>query len=60
MLLKHIPLTYGEVPDMLLGSIPEATHIYCVMLTVEHKVEKHNLSLVGHCTDSASNALMVC
>ena len=55
--------TTGEFPDMLLGSIPEVTsgvtasHIYSLMLTVEQKAEKYNLSLVGHCTDSASNAL---
>ena len=45
---------------MLLGSIPEATpgvtasHIYVLMHTVEQKAEKYK---VGHCTDSASNAL---
>ena len=45
---------------MLLGSIPKATsrvtasHIYGLMLTVEQKAEKYK---VGHCTDSASNAL---
>ena len=58
--------TTREFPDMLLGSIPEATsgvtasYIYCLMLTVEQKAEKYNLSLVGHCTDSVSNALMPC
>ena len=55
--------TTGKLPDMLTGSIPEATsgvtatHIYCIMLEVEKKAIKHSLSLTGHCTDSASNSL---
>lgn len=55
--------TTGKLPDMLLGSIPEATsgvtasHIYSLMLEVEQKAKLHNLSIVGHCTDSALNAL---
>ena len=53
----------GQYPDLLLGSIPEATrgvtasHIYSLMMTVEEKAAKVNLSITGHCTDSASNAL---
>lgn len=55
--------TTGRLPDLLIGSIPEATsgvtasHVYCLMLEVEKKAMKHDLSLTGHCTDSASNAL---
>lgn len=55
--------TTGKLPDMLLESIPEATsgvtasHIYSLMLEVEQKAKLHNLSIVGHCTDSALNAL---
>lgn len=55
--------TTGCLPDMLTGSIPEApsgvtaSHLYAIMLTVEQKACRHRLSLVGHCTDSASNAL---
>lgn len=50
--------TTGKTPDLLTGSIPEATsgvtasHIYALMLAVEEKASTHNLSLVGHCTDS--------
>ena len=55
--------TTGKLPDMMLGSIPEATsgvtasHIYALMLEVEHKASLHDVSLIGHCTDSASNSL---
>ena len=55
--------TTGKLPDMMLGSIPEATsgvtasHIYALMLEVEHKASSHGVSLIGHCTDSASNSL---
>ena len=55
--------TTGKLPDLLTGSIPEAisgvtaSHIYALMLEVEHKASMHKLSLIGHCTDSASNAL---
>ena len=47
----------------MLGSIPEATsgvtasHLYAVMLEDERKAAAHNVSLIGHCTDSASNSL---
>lgn len=34
-----------------------ASHLYAIMLTVEQKACRHGLSLVGHCMDSASNAL---
>lgn len=55
--------TTGMLPDILSGSIPEATrgvtasHVYALMLEVEAKAMAHNLSLIGHCTDSVSNAL---
>jgi len=55
--------TTGKLPEILTGTIPEATsgvtasHIYSMMLNVEQKAAKYNLSLVGHCTDSASNSL---
>jgi len=51
--------TTGESPDIMLKSFPEATsgvtasHLYTVMLEVEHKAAVHNVSLIGHCTDSA-------
>ena len=40
---------------MMLGSIPEATsgvtasHIYALMLEVEHKASVHGVTLIGHC-----------
>ena len=55
--------TTGKLPDMLTGSIPEATsgvtasHVYSIMLEVEKIAMKHKLSLTGHCTDSAANTL---
>ena len=55
--------TTGKSPDLMLGSFPEATsgvtasHVYAVMLKVECKAVTHNISLIGHCTDSASNSL---
>lgn len=55
--------TTGKSPDIILGSFPEATtgvtasHLYALMLEVEHKAASHNVSLIGHCTDSASNSL---
>ncbi len=55
--------TTGELPVILTGSIPESTagvtgdHILALMLEVESRAEKCSLPLVGHCTDSASNAL---
>ena len=55
--------TTGKLPELLTGTIPEATsgvttsHIYSMMLDVEQKAARYNLSLVGHCTDSASNSL---
>ncbi len=48
---------------MLIGSIPEATsgvtgeHIYSIMIEVEKQCAHYGVPLVGHCTDSASNAL---
>ena len=56
-------VTTGRLPDLLTGSIPEATsgvtaaHIFAIMFEVEQKASTHNLSLIGHCTDSASNSL---
>lgn len=47
----------------MVGSIPEAIsgvtagHILALMLEVEKRARKHNIPLIGHCTDSASNAL---
>ena len=55
--------TTGKLPDILIGSIPESAnavtgdHILALMLEVERRAEKCSLPLVGHCTDSASNAL---
>ena len=53
----------GEYPDMLVGSIPEAksgvtgSHIFVQMLEVESRAQQFELPLIGHCTDSAANAL---
>jgi len=33
-------------------------HVFALMLEVERRASTHGLSLVGHCTDSASNALV--
>ena len=55
--------TTGKLADLLVGSIPEATsgvtapHIFALMLDVEKKAFKYDVSLIGHCTDSALNAL---
>ena len=55
--------TSGKLPDLLIGSIPQAhsgiswSHVLAMMLTVDKHARKHNLPLVGHCIDSASNAL---
>ena len=55
--------TSGKQHDMLTGSIPESkegvtgNHILALMLEFEKRAAKFNLSLIGHCTDSASNAL---
>lgn len=52
--------TTGMLADQLTGSIPEATSGVTsshIMIAVEKKSCIHNLSLVGHCTDSASNSL---
>ena len=55
--------TSGKLPDIMVGSIPEATsgvtasHILALMLEIEEKARKHNVPLIGHCTDSASNVL---
>ena len=55
--------TTGKLSDMLIGSIPEATsgvtgeHIYSIMIEVEKQCAHYGVPLVGHCTDSASNAL---
>ena len=48
---------------MLIGSIPEAkkgvtgNHIFGLMMEIEKQSKTYNLSLIGHCTDSASNSL---
>ena len=55
--------TTGQHADILLGSIPEAKagvtgeHILALMLECEKWALKYSLPVVGHCTDSASNAL---
>lgn len=55
--------TTGEYADILLGSIPEAKsgvkgeHILALMFESEKWALKYSLPVVGHCTDSASNAL---
>ena len=47
----------------MIGVIPEATkgitgaHLFSLMMEVEKHSEFHTLPLIGHCTDSASNAL---
>ena len=65
MLLKLINLldeTTDKSPELTLGSFPEETscvttsHLYAVMLKVESKAATHNVSLIGHYTDSASNS----
>ena len=55
--------TSGHYRDHLIGSIPEAksgvtgTHILAQILEVDKRSLSHNLPLIGHCTDSAGNAL---
>ena len=55
--------TTGKYSDILIGSIPEAIsgvtgdHIYSVMIEVEKQCAHYGVPLLGHCTDSASNAL---
>ena len=55
--------TSGKLTDIMVGSIPEdtsgvtASHILALMLEIEKKARKQNVPLIGHCTDSASNAL---
>lgn len=55
--------TSGEYPDVLVGSIPESksgvtgNHIFAQMLKIEKRAKKFKLPLIGHCTDSAANAL---
>ena len=55
--------TTGEYPDVLVGSIPESKSgvtgecILGLMFEVEKLVSRHDLPLIGHCTDSASNSL---
>ena len=55
--------TSGKLTDIMVGSIPEAqsgvtaSHILALMLEIESRARKYNIPLIGHCTDSASNAL---
>ena len=55
--------TTGEHADILLGSIPEAKagvtgeHILALMFESENWALNYSLPVIGHCTDSASNAL---
>ena len=55
--------TTGEYLDVLVGSIPESKSgvtgecIHGLMFEVEKLVSRHDLPLIGHCTDSASNSL---
>ena len=56
--------TSGKLPNMLIGSIPEAkvgitgAHVFALMMEVEKRATIYKLPLVGHCTDSASNTLL--
>jgi len=53
----------GKFSDFVVGTIPEAKngvtglHIFAMMMTVEKHCSKFELSVIGHCTDSASNSL---
>ena len=55
--------TSSKLADLLVGSIPEAKegvtggHIFSLMMEVEKNAFRHGVPLVGHSTDSASNAL---
>ena len=55
--------TSGKLPDVMAGSIPESRqgvtgdHILALILEFERRAAMHSLPLIGHCTDSASNAL---
>jgi len=56
--------TTGTLEDVVIGCIPEAkkgitgSHIlFAIMLDVEKRAKLYGVSLVGHCTDSASNLL---
>jgi len=55
--------TEGKFSDLVVGSIPEAKsgvtdlHIFAIMMTVKKHCSKLALSVIGHCTDSASNSL---
>lgn len=55
--------TTGNLPDMLIGSIPESkkgitgSHILALMFEVEKRSFNFDLPLCGHCTDSAGNSL---
>ena len=55
--------TTGKLSDILVGTIPQAKqgmtngHIFAMMLEVEKHAQAFSLPLIGHCTDSASNAL---
>jgi len=46
---------------MLIGSIPKkgvtGQHIFGIMMEIEKHSKAYNLSLIGHCTDSANNSL---
>ena len=59
----NITDTTGILSDMLIGSIPEAKkgvtgrHILGIMMEIEKHSKAYNLSLIGHCTDSANNSL---
>ena len=55
--------TSGKLPDVMAGFIPESRqgvtgdHILALILEFERRAAMHSLPLIGHCTDSASNAL---
>jgi len=50
--------TTGKISEILTGTdCMLLMIIYSMMLSVEQKAAKHNLSLVGYCTDSTSNSL---
>jgi len=55
--------TTGTLEDVVIGYIPETkkrvtgSHIFALMLVVEKRAKLYGVSLIDHCTDSASNSL---
>lgn len=60
----NLSYTTGKTPDVLTGSILESKsgvtgdHILALMLEFEKQAPVRNMPLVGHCTNSVSNALI--